>query len=106
MKKLMVLIMVVSTCASAKAGLSLSPNDNPAVENVFLTEAPAVTICIQADDCVVYSVFIEPSNDKGQLGVHREPIYTSIAHLLPEPVTVAALGIAGLLIQRRKVTIR
>jgi hypothetical protein len=119
MKKLTMIIMVLGLAAGAlvsaeastgtscnlesravagQAGMGLPLNDNPTIDNVPLTASSAIVIGIQSDDGSVCIVYLEPINGGGQWAV---PARGDIIGLLPDAITIASLGLAGLLLRRR-----
>jgi hypothetical protein len=104
MKKLMVLIIVVSLTAATKAGVSLCPIPNSTVESVLLIETSAAMISIQAYDSVVFTVYVEPAGGGEQWVKNPAVTHTAFTQSLPDPMTIALLGLAGLLLRRCKVT--
>jgi hypothetical protein len=107
MKKLTVLIMILGLTAwgelvesaGAQAGTGLQFNDNPATDNVFLTASSGIVIGIQSDDGLVCIVYLEPTDGVGQRVV---PARGDIINLFPDVMTIASLGLVGLLLRRRK----
>jgi len=99
MKKLTVLIMVLGLATGAQGAISLPLNDNNlAALNVPVTEPSGIMIGIQSDDGSVCIVYLEPINGGGQWAV---PARGDIIGLLPDAITIASLGLAGLLLRRR-----
>jgi len=83
---------------AGQAGMGLPLNDNPTIDNVPLTASSAIVIGIQSDDGSVCIVYLEPINGGGQWAV---PARGDIIGLLPDAITIASLGLAGLLLRRR-----
>jgi hypothetical protein len=121
MKKLMSLILVLSVVeglvATAEAGTEAGlwypplarprqqagpPNVNAASDNVLLTASAVTVFEIQDDAGPTYVVCLESAtqpSDKMTDGVK----YATITSLLPEPTTIAVLGLAGLLFHRPRI---
>jgi hypothetical protein len=106
MKKLTVIIMVLGLAACAEATIGLPPavslsnplNDSTTPDNVPSTAFSGIVIGIQSDDGSVCIVYLEPINGGGQWAV---PARGDIFGLLPDAITIASLGLAGLLLRRR-----
>ena len=99
MKKLTVLTMVLGLAACAQAGIGLPLNDNLPALNVPVPASSGIAIDIQSDDGSVCVVYLELINGGGQWAV---PARGDIVGLLPDKITIASLGLAGLLLRRRK----
>ena len=107
MKKLTALIMILGLTACgelvesalAKAGTGLPLNNNPTSDNMPLTASSVVSIGIQSDDGSVCIVYLEPTDGGGQRAV---PAQSDTIHLFPDVMTIASLGLVGLLLRRRK----
>ena len=98
MKKLTMIIMVLGLAAGAQAGMGLPLNDNLTALNVPVPASSGLVIDIQSDDGSVCIVYLEPINGGGQWAV---PARGDIIGLLPDAITIASLGLAGLLLRRR-----
>jgi hypothetical protein len=110
MKKLMSLILVLSAveglvaraAAGAEAGMWYPTNGNCASDNILLTASAVTVFEIQDDAGPAYILCLENAaqpSDKMTDGVK----YTTITSLLPEPTTIAVLGLAGLLFHRPRI---
>jgi hypothetical protein len=109
MKKVLVSIMVLSlveaTAAGAEAGIWHPTNDKAVPGNVLLTATAVTVFEIQTNGTPTYILCLENAaqpSDKMTIGVK----YAAIANLLPEPATIALLGLSGFLMRRRKITSR
>jgi hypothetical protein len=109
MRKALMLIMVLGLTVTAKAGIQFSGNDSPVAENVLVTEASIIVIDIRTDDGLVYIVSGEPT-EGGQQWVTRPAVmnttsarggFVESTRLFPDPMTIALLGLAGLLYRRQ-----
>ena len=109
MKKALMTILVLGLTAAASGEMLFGRNDSPATENVLVTEASVIVIDIRTDEGLVYIVTGEPT-DRGQQLVASPAVMNTAStpggfiestRLLPEPMTIALLGLAGLLYRRQ-----
>jgi hypothetical protein len=78
------------------------PNVNAASDNVLLTASAVTVFEIQDDAGPTYIVCLESATQPSDKPAERVT-YTSITSLLPEPTTIAVLGLAGLLFHRPRI---
>jgi len=110
MKKLLILVTVFSlaeadlatAAAGAEAGMWYPTNGNCASGNILFTASSVTVFGIQDGASSTYIVCLETPtqpSDKMTGGVK----YATITSLLPEPMTIAVLGLAGLLFHRPRI---
>lgn len=121
MKKLMSPILVLSIVEAMAIGLAASaqagiwypplarprqqagpPNVNVASDNILFTASSVTVFEIQDDAGPTYIVCLE-SAAQPPYKPAEQVTYTSIVNLLPEPTTIAVLGLAGLLFHRPRI---
>jgi hypothetical protein len=120
-----VLIVVLGLTVTANAQIQFGGSDVSDAENVLrfdtstklsagkdtapseaegLTETSAIVIDITTDNCQVYIVSGDSTSDEGRWFARPAVMNTTCTRLLPEPMTIALLGLAGLLFRRREGT--
>lgn len=110
MKRVLVSMLVLSVVegmaqgliADTQARIWYPPNVNAASDNVLLTASAVTVFEIQDDAGPTYILCLESAaqpSDKMTGGVK----YATITSLLPEPTTIAVLGLAGLLFHRPRI---
>jgi hypothetical protein len=75
---------------------------NTASDNVLLTASSVTIIEIQDNAGPTYIVCLEPIAQTA-VNMPNGVTYTSIVNILPEPATIAVLGLAGLLFHRPRI---
>ena len=113
MKKLLILIlvlnavegMVATPAVGTEAGMWYPPNVNTASDNVLFTASAVTVFEIQDDAGPTYIVCLETATQPSYKMADRTT-YATIANSLPEPTTIAMLGLCGLMLGRRKTTSR
>jgi len=78
-------------------------NDNASSDDILLTASSITVIEIQGDSSSAYLVCLETAKQTSYKMADRVT-HASIANLLPEPITIAMLGICGFTLRRRKMT--
>jgi hypothetical protein len=91
--------------AEAEAEIWYPPNVNAASDNILLTASAVTVFEIQDDAGPTYIVCLEPATQTSYKMTDRVT-YTTIANSLPEPTTIAMLGLCGFMLGRRKTTPR
>jgi len=100
MKNVFVVIVVLGLTVTARAQIQFNEYDSSSSENVLLTDASVIVIDIRADEGLVI-VSGEPAGGNGQCIARPAAMNTATSRLLPEPMTIALLGLAGLLYRRQ-----
>ena len=119
----MVLIFVAIVTAAAQGGITPVINPNIPVDNISQIQTFDKTLFVKCDDGSAYIVYLDTSGDEpennssaydmcvlsgGNISIAPQNGHTiiqySIFNFLPEPSTIAALGLAGLFLNRRKLT--
>jgi hypothetical protein len=101
MKKLMMLIMVIGLAVLAANGTGFSFDNSAAADNITMAASPDVVSGGQSDDSSVCIVYLEIT-DVGRPESAAAPAQADIIHQLPDAMTLALLGLGGLLYRRRK----
>ena len=106
MKKMLIAILVsaaaaVTTASGTETGIQYSSNFNAVSENVLFTATAVTVFEIQADAGPAYVLCLENAAQRPAEKTKSET-YATITNLLPEPVTIALLGLSGFLMRRRK----
>jgi hypothetical protein len=113
MKRVLVSMLVLSVVeglaarasAEAEAGIWYPPNDDAVSDNILLTASAVAVLEIQDDAGSTYIVCLETATQPSYKMADRAT-YTTIADSLPEPTTIAMLGLCGFMLGRRKMTSR
>jgi hypothetical protein len=105
MEKILILTLVLSVVVglTATAAEACPQNDNAVSNDIVLTASTVTVFEIQDESGSAYIVYLEaasqPSDEKVDGTAH-----TAVAELLPEPITLAMLGLCGFMLSRRKTT--
>jgi hypothetical protein len=104
MKRILILTLVLSVVAglTSTAKEAVRPqNDNAASNDIVLTASAVTVFEIQEDSSSAYLVCLENAKQKSHQKAETET-HASITSLLPEPITLAMLGLCGFTLRRRK----
>jgi hypothetical protein len=107
MKKMLIAILVSVAAATAVSGtetaIQYSSNFNSVSENVLFTATAVTVFEIQNGTGPAYVLCLENAAQRPAEKI-KSDTYASVINLLPEPVTIALLGLSGFLMRRRKTT--
>jgi len=123
MRKLLIIIAVFSFVSGVQGKVWFPLESNPASNNIYPATSPVITICIQNDNGQVYVINLELTDNEEQgiapipdshtlqgknasvklyEGNRTAAMNTTSVQLFPEPMTIIMLGLAGLLLHRRR----